>query len=535
MDRKGKFSLIETRDCKIDRRDLIKNAALVGIASLGLGALSACSTGDNGNNGTGGDIATRQRLSATGIIWESEHDFVIVGAGGAGLGAALTAVENGASVLTIEFEQSPLFSNTSLCGGVAMACATSVQEEMGFRGDSAENFKNYIDAVSGDMAYMELLHQWADRSTDTFNWMVDKGVVFPAEYLYYSGQEESYPEAATPYPRGHIAEGHIGSSITGVLYDVAMAGGAEFIFNAEVNKLYVDDATGSVVGVATTQGKSYKANKGVILCSGGFSRNKEMLKDFIPAMTYGGSFGSSHQQGDGIRIGLAAGAKIGTMWAVQAKCTGTYLTDVTCPCMTIYSWGMPCVMVNESGERFVAEDTFYEKHYDLIAGQPHSYTFIVWDQDVTDLGSDVISVPPMSRGLTAETDAGYIYKADTFEALAEQMGLPSEVLSATMTRYNELMASGVDTDFGRTAGLGAVAKPPFYAAKLIPAICDTAGGLVVNTKYEVINNFDEPIPGLYAAGATSAGWRGLYYAGSGTAVSYAITSGRIAVESALSL
>ena len=515
----------------IARRDALKGFALAGATLAAGGLLSGCQPSTKAE--VNSSNSTPAAANIADVDWNGgEYDFVIVGAGGAGLGAALKAVEEGSSAVVLEYESGTGLSNTALCGGVMMACNTDVQREAGFEGDSIEEFKKYIDAVSADLAYTDLLHQWAERSTEVFEWVVDTGVSFPAEYLYYSGQEESYADAAKPYPRGHIAEGHVGSTITSAMEKAAVEKGAEFVFNTQVTNLFVDEE-GTVVGVGTGK-EAYKANKAVILASGGFSRNEELLKNYIPDMIHGGSFGSSYQQGDAIKMGLEVGAKLGNMWAVQAKCTGTYLTDTSSPCNTVYSWGNPCVMVTEDGVRKISEDTFYEEHYAFISSQPNSYTFIVWDQSVTDLGSDVLSVPPMSEGLKAETDAGTIYKADTYEELAKQMGVPEDAFAATMTRYNEMMnQGGQDLDLGREIGLGAVDTPPFYAAKLIPAICDTAGGLVVNTDYQVLNNNDEPIPGLYATGAASAGWRGKYYCGSGTAVSYAIVSGRIAVESVL--
>lgn len=487
----------------------------MGLGSLALVGLVGC------NNS---DTATK---AETGLpSWDAEYDVIVVGVGGAGLGAALEAAANEAKVLALDVEASHQAANTSLCGGVVMAWGTSVQEENGLKGDSAEGFIKYIEAVSGDLAYIDLLKNWAQKSRDTFNWLVDNGVKFPAEYLYYSGQEESFADVTTPYKRGHIAEGHIGRSITDVLFKASEKAGVQFEFNSEVKKLY-KDSSGRIVGVGTEK-ENFKANKGVVLASGGSSRNKDLIKNFLPDMINGGSFGSMHQQGDGIRMGLEVGSAIGNMWAVQAKCVGNYLADQKCPCNTVFSWGMPCMFIGEDGKRVLAEDTFYEKIFDVIVSQPHQYMWIVWDQAVTDLGAEVISVPPMSEGLVDEVKAGQMYKADSVEALAKMLNVDSATLVQTFANYNEMMAAGVDTEFGRKKGLGPISKPPYYAAKVIPAICDTAGGVVINTDAQVLDWFDKPIPGLYAAGATTAGWRGKYYVGSGTAVSYAITYGRIA-------
>lgn len=110
------------------------------------------------------------------------------------------------------------------------------------------------------------------------------------------------------------------------------------------------------------------------------------------------------------------------------------------------------------------------------------------------------------------------------------MGVDAHILEETVNNYNEMMRNGEDTEWGRKTGLGEVIKAPFYAAKTVPATCDTAGGLTINQRAEVLDVWKQPIPGLFAAGSTTAGWRGKIYQGSGTAISIAVTFGRIAGE-----
>ena len=123
---------------------------------------------------------------------------------------------------------------------------------------------------------------------------------------------------------------------------------------------------------------------------------------------------------------------------------------------------------------------------------------------------------------------GYIKKANSIGELAKKVNLSPKVLRQTIDDYNQMMRKGKDNQFGRKTGLGKIQKPPFYITKLVPGTCDSGGGLVINTKAQVINVWNKPIKSLYAAGTTTSGWRGKIYPGSGSAVAEAIIFGRIA-------
>lgn len=293
----------------------------------------------------------------------------------------------------------------------------------------------------------------------------------------------------------------------------------------------VQDSTGRAIGVVTDKG-TFKANKAVVITSAGFTRNMEWIRSFKPDLATGGSFGSTRQQGDGIRMGMAAGAKLGNMWITQADTIGSRMSDTMWPCMVIAIWKLPCIFVSSDAKRHMPEDMYYEYQCKEIAKQDGGYVWSIWDQTITDMGGQVICVPAVSEGCEKEIEAGYIFKSDTIADLATQIGVDPATLVATVDNYNAMMRAGVDTEMGRKSGLGEVIKAPFYSAKTVPAACDTAGGLVTDTDCKVLNVWDEPIPGLYAAGSTTSGWRGAIYQGSGTAVSTAVTFGRIAGRNA---
>lgn len=499
----------------LSRRDFLVSASVAaGVFAAG-GALAGCSS-------SGG-------ASEADVKWDAEYDVVVVGGGGAGYSAAHEAAAAGAKTLVVEFEPTHLASNTALCGGVVMAAESVVQERAGIK-DSKAEWRKYIEAIGGgydDSAKMDI---WVEQAADNVAWLEEIGVVFPTEFLYMSGNELDFADVTPPVARGAITDEQSGRPIADALYNAATAAGVESKFNTTAERL-VQDSTGRVIGVTTDKG-NFKANKAVVITSAGFSRNTEWIRSFKPDLATGGSFGSRRQQGDGIRMGMGIGAKIGNMWITQADTIGSKMSDTMWPCMVIAIWKLPCIFVSSDGKRHMPEDMYYEYQSTEIAKQEGGFVWSIWDQTITDMGGQVICVPAVSDGCVKEIEAGYIFKADTIEELAKQMEVDPATLVATVDTYNEMMRAGVDTEWGRKTGLGEVIAAPFYAAKTVPAACDTAGGLCTDTDCKVLNVWDEAIPGLYAAGSTTSGWRGAIYQGSGTAVSTAVTFGRIAGRNA---
>jgi fumarate reductase flavoprotein subunit/urocanate reductase len=200
--------------------------------------------------------------------------------------------------------------------------------------------------------------------------------------------------------------------------------------------------------------------------------------------------------------------------------------------MVITIWGNPCVMVAQDGKRHFREDLYYEILHERIAEQSGGMVWAIWDQKTTDLGGKMIAVPPFSKDLSAEVKKGWVKKKTSITELARKIDVNPETLDATIRKYNQDVMAGKDTEFGKVVGLGEIRTPPFYAAKTVPAVADTAGGLAINMKTQVLDVYDQIIPRLYATGSTTGAWRGQYYPGSGNAVSYTVTFGRIAGKQA---
>lgn len=470
-------------------------------------------------------VGQNKFIDPNSIDWKRTDDVVVIGDGAAGLSAAIEAAYRDASVTVIEYTANHLSSDTALSGGVYYSGCTSMQRKVGIE-DSKKEWRKYIDAVSDGYADSDMMDVWQDEAPKNFDWLVDLGVDFPEKLMYMSGNELALKDVTKPVPRGYITKQQSGSAIADALYKRAKELKVNFEFSTTAEKLYTDK-DGRVVGVATNKG-NFRARKGVVVASAGFSRNKEWIRSFKPELASGGSFGSARQQGDGIRMGMDIGANIANMWITQADTIGTKTSDTMYPCMVIAIWKLPCIFVSADGKRHMPEDMYYEYQAKEIAKQPGGFVWSIWDQSITDKGGQTITVPACSDGCEREIKEGYFKKADTIEELAKLIDIEPKTLKATVDHYNEMMRNGKDTDQGRQTGLGEVIKAPFYAAKTVPAACDTAGGLTINTNSQVLNLWKKPIAGLYAAGSTTSGWRGKIYQGSGTAISTAICFGRIA-------
>lgn len=515
----------------ISRRGFLGASAA---AALGAGA-SVALAGDAA--GTGVTITTAdnkgvvtQRNDAA-VEYEGIYDIVVVGAGGAGLCAATAAVDAGASVLVVDSQGSYLPSNTSICAGVVMACCTKQQAERGVE-DSPENFRAYLEATSGGYMSDVVIDQWVKDGSGTIDFLADHGVEFPAEELVFSGAENMEPmcSVATPAMRGHYVAAKSGAVITSCLYDYDVEHGVDFVFNCRATDL-ISDPDGRIVGVATEKG-NFRGNKGVIICSGGFIRNEYLSNTFLTS-PYGSASSLAGETGEGLEMCLSVGAKVKNMWIVQSNSFGTEFSEGFMPSCRLYNTTQPCIAVGTDGQRVCAEDMFYEYRAKVVNSTDDGFVWIVWDQNTTDVGPQDLFVPHGSENCDDEVANGVVFRADTVADLAEQIGIDPAALEATVAHWNEMVASGEDADFGRTKNLVAIDRSPFYACKATPKGDDTAGGPVVTAKAEVVDWDDRPIPGLYAAGAVTGGWRGKIYPGSGTSVATGCLFGRLAGAAAV--
>ena len=470
------------------------------------------------------------------LEFDDEYDVIVVGAGGAGLAAAATAAENGASVLAIEKQGIP-GGTTSLSGGVMQAAGTKYQKEFSaYPDDTPEKHEaEYLAAGEGRL-YEPLVRDFTQNAGKNLEWLEEKvGLKWTSVY----GHTEIPYAKKTFADRIHVYEGG-GAGGNGIiatrkLYEYALAQGADFQFDTAVVALVLKDESSSAVSgvIAEQDGVLYafKANRGVVLSTASIDHNLELAKDLSPQhyedVKRHLCWSVASDRGDGIVMGMNIGAAVtGFGGTIDFDARTGNGTDDRLPTI-------PSIFVNGQGLRFVNEDATYAYGFRAIfneekkLGKPTYQIF----------GQDSITAPasPWDRdSLAKDLASGLVKTGDTLEELAEKIGVPAENLTKSVETWNKHAAAGKDPEYERTMGV----KPfsgPYYAYVNTPGNLGAIGGLKINAQCNVIDNFGQPIPGLYAAGLNAGGWIGSYYPGSGTAVSGAIHQGRRAAKSILGL
>ncbi len=471
--------------------------------------------------------------SAEEASWDIEADVAVVGLGGAGAAAAAAAVDGGAGVVVLESEEQG-GGSTGICGGlIYLGGGTQTQVDAGVE-DTPENMLAYLAASMGPSADPELLKVFCGRSLDNYSWLLGMGVTFEGEafidkhyvvapeggVLTYSGNEKSpeYAAVADPAPRGHTPNGGGAAIVNALTAHVEASGLGQIVYGARATNL-VKDGSGAVVGVIAqdSEGKELRvhAPKGVVLAAGAFTYNDALLSDCAPeALLCANKTGMPSDRGDGILMGMAAGAQLRSMSRLNVS-----------EFMYIYGGLASGLLLNRRGLRFVSEDWYGSWIGRAVAQTTPDKCHIVLDAVSKE------TVEPAYYGMEIEPD----YQDDTLEGLLGQIGIPLDSALSTVERYNALCEAGEDVDYGKPEEyLLPVKTGPFYAYDASAGRMGsfhTLGGLKINVNAEVLDIHGEPIPGLYAAGRTACGIYGEYPA-SGTSVADCVTFGRIAGEQA---
>jgi flavocytochrome c len=511
----------KNKKTKVSRRDFLKGTAVSAAVVAGSGLLASCS-----------NAAVTTTLPAK---WDKTADVVVVGYGGAGAITAIAAREAGATVIVLE-KQAVAGGSTAISGGVYYAAGTSVQTANGIVDSADKMYQHYINAGLGfnDPKQVRLA---ADHSAANIEKLIALGATFPSAPSV-SGAEINV--GSEVIARVHsVVYGDLsgGAAFFGVLNDGAKGQGAEILMETPATALVVNDK-GEVVGVkANSAGTDMfiKASKAVVLTSGGFTRNDDMLRAYSEMGHYCQSLGAPNLTGDGHRMAFALGANAENISEILGI-PGLTLPGAGAATYALWTFFMtiPAIFVNKKGQRFVDEYSFYDWKNTELLKQPDRYCFSVFDDSVREATATSL-VGGFSADLAAEVTSGVVLKADTLEDLANQMGVPADLFVATIAKWNEDSAAGQDLAFGRTSGFGAIEKAPFYAFKTFPTMFDNSGGLKINESAQVMDVWGNPIPRLYAAGQISGGVIGEHYPGSGTALNALMTFGQIAGAAAAAL
>lgn len=459
-----------------------------------------------------------------------ESDIVVIGAGGSGLAAAVTAADKGAKVIVIEKRSKP-GGNTVFAHGM-FAAESPVQKRMHVDAKRDEFFKLKMEYSHWSLD-ARIVRAFVDKSGDTIRWLEEKGVVFNVAPFFY-GQT---------VPVFHFIKGW-GTAIIKALIKDCESLGLQILYDTRAMKLLTDES-GRVVGVVS-ETKDKKAvvikAKSVIIATGGYGSSRELLEKYYPNYEQLIIRGLPHDlTGDGISMAFEAGAAE----------EGLGHLHLSGPYNKTFGFSLNAlpenVWVNKEGKRFMDESVsiiFFEAVSGVIR-QPDQVCFSIFDEAMKQNvlkngywkgeGLYFPGVAELEKELQDGIKANNVKISNSWAQIAEWIGTDPENLAASVEEYNVFCDQGHDDLFAKDSKyLQPLRTPPYYAVQCAASLLTTIGGIKINHRMEVIDKRFKPIKGLYAVGNDTGGWSSDTYNArvTGTTAAFAINSGRIAGENA---
>lgn len=551
----------------LDRRSFLKGGVVAAGAAAFAGALSACAPSAPQETG-----AADETLATTGEAWYGspadpatfdvvdtvDCEVLVCGLGAGGITAAAAAAEKGMNVIAIE-------------KGAGHGSIKSDIGVIGTRIDTVEvdplQMLNEHTRYANGWCDPRVTRVWATESGATFDWISDSIAEFGATPYFEYDVDEGTHGVWPVYPTDHgfhytyteeeqakadaaVAESGDPAAAQGILPQVgdymlkkAEEWGADLRYETPFVQL-AQDEKGKVTGAYAKIGDGcvlFNASKGVILATGGYEANPDLLAELNPdAAAIGGvSMTQAGCEGEGIKAGIWAGGMKDEIPTLMTFARAAVAPDAELGYpyqgMTCWIGDQPFLKVNLDGARVCCETAPYDYPLHVAALQPEYKLASIWDSDYQNqivafhtIGcsrinmSDTVDAAgvPTGEGLSfpacdmmigAAMEAGIVQQADTIEELAEKLRVDPAGLTATVERYNELAAKGVDEDFGKPAkDLLPLSKPPYFGAFFGGHVLCTLDGLRIDEHMRVLNTERKPIEGLYAVGNCS----GSMYAGS---------------------
>ena len=520
----------------------VNEALAAALAAAGLDAADFTGSGDA--------AAAEDRVVDT--------DIVIVGAGGAGMTAAIAAANEGKNVVIVE-SQAMVGGNSVRSTGGMNAAKTPAQDENEFAESAGvektletaasewagnEAITALADTVAGQWAEYQanpvgyfdsvelmeldtligghgtnapaLVEALCSNSADAIAWLSEQGIELTSVSSFGGASVKRIHRPVD-------SEGKtisVGSYMIPLLQVKCEELGVEFIMNTTANEI-LTDANGAAVGIAATDknGAAVTVNaKAVILATGGFGANLDMVVEYKPDLAGFMTTNAPGAQGQGIDMAVAIGAGPVDMDQIPIHPT---VEANTAALITEGLRGDGAILVNAEGNRFTDEVGTRDVVSAAEIAQTGSYSWLVIDQAMADASSVI-------QGYIKN---GYTVTGETYEELAEAMGVDAAAFAATMDKWNAAVAAGVDEEFGRTSFANPLDTAPYYAIKVTAGIHHTMGGLTINPQTQVLAGDGTVIDGLYAAGEVTGGVHGGNRLG-GNAVADFVVFGRIAGEQA---
>ena len=452
------------------------------------------------------EVAPEAAAAAEKTAETLDCDVVIVGAGGAGLTAAVRATQAGAKVLVLE--KMPFVGGNSLKASGGMNCAdTKFQAALDITDSGVPQFIE--DTMNGGHGIndLALVTTMAENSAEAVDWLESIGAPLP-KVAATGGTVHKYlhsPEDGSP----------VGEYLVAKLDEEAKKNGIEVMLNTTATEILMDG--GAAVGVkAEDAAHEYTINaKAVVLATGGFGANFDLMCSFNPSLANAVTTNHPGATGDGILMAEAVGAATVDMDQIQLHPTVYQATSML---VSEKMRSLGAILVNQNGVRFTNDLATRDAVSNAELEQPGGYAWIIFDQNLVD----------NNKSAAKYIEQGMAVTGDTYEALAEAMNVDAEAFVKTMETWNAAVATGEDAEFGRNNGMDAdLSTAPFYAIQIAPGIHHTMGGVKIDTATRVIDTAGNSIPGLFAAGETTGGVHGGNRIG-GNAVCDFVVFGRIA-------
>lgn len=478
------------------------------VMSLALATLVSATlfAGCTSNSAEGNDT---QNGNQTTVVENKSADIVVIGAGGAGMAAAMQAVQNGATNVVILEKMPQTGGNTIRTTGGMNAAATELQATEGIE-DSVQLMIEDTMKGGKNLNDPELVKVLAEKSADGVKWVTENGGDLSEVGMFGGASVKRIHK-----PTGGSA---VGPMLVKMFNENMDKLNIPVLLETKADQIIVEDGKIAGVKASNKDGEFTIDCKAVVLATGGFAGNAEMVVEYNPALTGFGTTNHAGATGDGIAMAKELGAQLVDIEQIQTHPTVHPETQ------TMYTEavrGNGAILVNKEGKRFVNELLTRDVVSEAILAQTDKESYIVFDQKVRD-------------GLSAiekYISAGIIYEADTIEGLAEQIGVDATALKATMDTYAGYQAAGNDAEFGRESMEEPLTTAKYYAGLCAPAVHHTMGGVKINTNTEVLKEDGSSIPGLFAAGEVTGGVHGANRLG-GNAVTDIVVFGRIAGENA---
>ena len=504
------------------------------------------------------DYMAKADKTANGETVSYDADVVVIGAGGAGMTAAMTAADAGQKVVILE-SQAMVGGNSARATGGMNAAKTVYQDENEF--DQAAGVEKTLATAAEKYADNETItalaktvsEQWAayqanptgyfdsvelmeldtmvggkgindpelvetlcEGTADAIDWLDENGITLHNVSSFGGASVKRIHRPVNE--EGKVVS--VGAYMIPLLQENCEKRGIDIVLNTTVDTI-LTDANGAAVGVSGTDkdGNTVVVNaKSVILATGGFGANLDMVTQYKPELAGFMTTNAAGAQGQGIEMATAIGAGTVDMNQIQIHPT---VEANTAALITEGLRGDGAILVNANGERFIDEVGTRDVVSAAEIAQPGSYSWLIVDQAMVDASSVI-------QGYIKK---GYTKTGATYEELAKELDVDPATFANTMETWNSYVEAKNDPDFGRTSFANPLNNGPYYAIKVTAGVHHTMGGVTINSATEVLKEDGTVIPGLFAAGEVTGGVHGANRLG-GTAVADFVVFGRIAGESA---